>query len=159
MTSPPCSGTNMSSSKVEWRVDAVSLGRIAPIAAQLRLEPLDFGCSMFRHEARGCRPRANIADQVLQRALATKRERRRRYFVERKWNRSVPVEYELSLGSPVGLDSSSIEAMKNLLELRCIQHRIGVAPDGNCTTRIEDALRFGEECFGLEPVERLRNGH
>jgi len=59
---------------------------------------------------------------------------------------------------PVALDRSTIELMKNLLKLRRIENRIAISPDGNRSTRSENAFRFAKKRIGIEPMKRLRYG-
>jgi len=47
--------------------------------------------------------------------------------------------------------------MENLLKLGRIQYGIAVPPNGNRSTRSDNALRLAKKRIGIEPVKRLRN--
>ncbi len=114
---------------------------------------------MLRNKARSCRPRAHIAYQLLERALAGQREFWGGNLLERERNRGVSVENELPFGQPIALDCSPVEAMQYLLELRFIQHRVAITPDSDRSSQVENPLCLGEKCFAVEPVERLSDGY
>lgn len=149
---------NRSGAHVERPAKDARYSRIAPVPRQRLLYGGHRVEAVLRGVARGGRPRAQVAGELRERPPHLQLDVGERHLIERKRNRPVPVEQQLSLGKPVGLERPAVELVQRSLECVAVENGIAVAPHCNRAAGGQHSPRFSEERGVVEPMERLRGG-